>query len=132
MRLNLESKVSLRFERFTGDFNPIEVLKIDNFYVWNLGNLQSSRFICDWWWHSCKCEWMSLVTNESFEFHKHEATKKNVCLDCGMLCELGFLSLQSMAYAYWCWGFCIVIKLGTWPNSVMTNVFLYIRHMKEI
>jgi hypothetical protein len=48
MRLNFESKVSLRFEEFMGDFNPIEVLKIYNFFVWNLGSLQISRFICDW------------------------------------------------------------------------------------
>jgi hypothetical protein len=45
MRLNFESKVSLRFEEFMGDFNPIEVLKIYNFLFWNLGSLQSSRLV---------------------------------------------------------------------------------------
>ncbi len=48
MKLKFESKVSLKFEGFMGDFNPIEVLKICNFFVWNLSNFQGSRFICDW------------------------------------------------------------------------------------
>lgn len=45
MRLNFEPKVSLRFEEFMGDFNPIEVLKIYDFLFWNLGSLQSSRLV---------------------------------------------------------------------------------------
>ncbi len=101
MRLNCKSKVSLRFEGFMGDFNPIEVLKICSFFVWNLGNLQSSRFI--WWWHACKCEWMSLATNESSEFHKHEATKKKrYVLIVACCASWDFYLCKSMAYAYQC------------------------------
>jgi hypothetical protein len=37
MRLNFESKVNLKFEEFMGDFNPIEVQKICNFFCLEFG-----------------------------------------------------------------------------------------------
>jgi len=48
-RLNFESKVSLRFEEFMGDFNPIEVLKIYDFLfgIWVIFKVQDSYVIGD-------------------------------------------------------------------------------------